>query len=78
MLIYIDRYSPAMDVNPYLNNSRSIDILYLDNTYCDESCVFPTRVRELVMASWCDFVAMVFIVSLCCHGFCYHRDLPWF
>ena len=30
--------------NPLLNNTRSVDVLYLDNTYCDPSCTFPSRV----------------------------------
>ncbi len=38
------RYSSDMEANPLFSNSRSVAALYLDNTYCDPSCIFPTRV----------------------------------
>ncbi|KAL5508975.1 hypothetical protein EMCRGX_G004247 [Ephydatia muelleri] len=36
------RYSPNMAATPLLSG-KHVDILYLDNTYCHESCVFPSR-----------------------------------
>lgn len=44
------RYSPVMASNPHLNGNRSLDVLYLDNTYCDTSCIFPTRVSSEALA----------------------------
>jgi len=38
------RFSRAMLDHPALNGSRTIDVLYLDNTYCHPSCQFPSRV----------------------------------
>ena len=38
------RYTPSMLEHPALNGSRTIDDLYLDNTYCDRNCRFPSRV----------------------------------
>ena len=35
-----------MAENPHLVGNRGLDALYLDNTYCDVTCDFPTRVSE--------------------------------
>lgn len=31
----------------FMSGRKSIDVLYLDNTYCDPSCKFPPRVSCL-------------------------------
>ena len=40
------RYSPEMDSLPVLKHCSPVDVLYLDNTYCDTSCKFPSRVSQ--------------------------------
>ncbi|XP_064632425.1 5' exonuclease Apollo-like [Lineus longissimus] len=37
------RYHPDMFVDSVLSQKQNIDILFLDNTYCDPRCVFPTQ-----------------------------------
>ncbi|CAI8057517.1 5' exonuclease Apollo [Geodia barretti] len=37
------RYSPTMSALSQLIQSRPVDLLYLDNTYCHKSCTFPPR-----------------------------------
>jgi len=44
------RYSGPMlnDVNLYSLCSADIDVLYLDNTFCDARCIFPSRENAVV------------------------------
>lgn len=50
------RYTPAMLKEPVLMNQKQIDVLYLDNTYCDPALVLPSReqateqIKELIKA----------------------------
>lgn len=48
------RYSDMMPSDPILLNNvskgKAIDVLYLDNTYCDPKCVFPSRAEATSMA----------------------------
>jgi DNA cross-link repair 1B protein len=37
------RYHPNMFLDGVLSQARTIDILFLDNTYCDPGCDFPTQ-----------------------------------
>eukprot|EP00117_Sycon_ciliatum_P050209 scpid46843/ scgid35468/ 5&apos; DNA cross-link repair 1B protein; SNM1 homolog B len=39
------RYSPSFHVplHPVLRGEKHVDMLYLDNSYCNPTCIFPTR-----------------------------------
>ena len=47
------RFTKSMATDPMLcrnnNNGKVIDVLYLDNTYCDPKCDFPTRAEATAM-----------------------------
>ncbi|XP_035676872.1 5' exonuclease Apollo-like [Branchiostoma floridae] len=43
------RYSPEMFDHEVLANRPSIDVLYLDNTYCSPECKFPSRAQATQM-----------------------------
>ncbi|CAH1265925.1 DCLRE1B [Branchiostoma lanceolatum] len=43
------RYSPEMFEHEVLANRFSIDVLYLDNTYCSPACKFPSRKQATQM-----------------------------
>ncbi|CAH1265924.1 DCLRE1B [Branchiostoma lanceolatum] len=43
------RYSPEMFDHEALANKPSIDVLYLDNTYCSPECKFPSRTQATQM-----------------------------
>lgn len=46
--LYVRRYEADEDGHypdfSFMSGRKSIDLLYLDNTYCDPRCKFPTRV----------------------------------
>jgi len=62
IFVYISRFCPSMETNPFLSSSRSVDILYLDNTYCDPSCEFPSRVSRVGGEGLCQIFLFPYLI----------------